>query len=829
MISNAVQETRRAVSILLQTQSSLFQASPNLTILFAVSGRPAVSVNVTGYSLRFGGLLCINPFQHFSVTCHKGDSIAVLKISEQILRLSGWQLSQGVSFFIADHSPGRNDMADQMRCLFARIFENYFQLTPSTSSDLVSDASRLIGLLEQLIPAEQRTNPAKTGISPSARDHFSRILQYIHNHWQEPLSVSLLAKQEYISTGYLAKLFGELTGTTAMRYLAEVRMEHALEDLLHSDKSVTDIAYQNGFKNVNSFIRYFKSLYHDTPMQYRRRAQLHAETDSPSVPPELPARTGINELLAYAAMDQSGHTASALPEEFCVIEADAARAGKCCPHTYQRLLNIGYAADGLKSEVREQLRTAHDTIGFSYVRFHGIFDDDMYLYREDTNGQPHLDFSRCDLLLDMILSLEMKPYIELGYMPRPLSAEPFQPFDRSSCISMYRNESNWIFLVSGFVRHCLERYGTDEVCTWRFTTIAGAFVSVQLLKESDFLRLYRTTRNAVKEVNPLIPFGGPGTQSNADGELEFADRFFRFAAQNDCLPDFISIRCYPHSSLAQDPEFLQYSLSQASVPSVLSGDMHYTRTMLQEYQAILRRFDMEDAELWLDEWNSTLWQRDLSGDTCYKAAWLVHNYCETASLASAFGYWTLSDFIDERADFGAIFHGGYGLMTYNGIPKSGWQALRLISALGTHCIASGPDWIAAKGEHSIQILLTHYCHYDTLYRLRYQRLTDPREAYKVFINRGNRRCRIRLTGLQAGIYDVTTTEISRMYGSSYDIWLNMGAPAELYPHELSYLRQMSQPAYHIESIRSDGTYTTELIAAPHSVYLLELKFRNAVH
>ena len=56
---------------------------------------------------------------------------------------------------------------------------------------------------------------------------------------------------------------------------------------------------------------------------------------------------------------------------------------------------------------------------------------------------------------------------------------------------------------------------------------------------------------------------------------------------------------------------------------------------------------------------------------------------------SAFGYWTISDLMDERANFDSMYHGGYGLFTYNGVPKSGYEALRLLGQLGNCCIASG--------------------------------------------------------------------------------------------------------------------------------------------
>ena len=66
------------------------------------------------------------------------------------------------------------------------------------------------------------------------------------------------------------------------------------------------------------------------------------------------------------------------------------------------MVNIGYAHDGLIGSVQEQLRRAQKEIGFTYLRFHGIFDDDMHIYQENEDGSPWFNFAYADLLFDFI-------------------------------------------------------------------------------------------------------------------------------------------------------------------------------------------------------------------------------------------------------------------------------------------------------------------------------------------------------------------------------------------------------------------------------------------
>lgn len=66
---------------------------------------------------------------------------------------------------------------------------------------------------------------------------------------------------------------------------------------------------------------------------------------------------------------------------------------------YQKCITFGRAAEGLRADFQEQLIEMQQEIGFEYVRFHGIFHDDMAVYSEDKNGNPQLWFGYIDARL----------------------------------------------------------------------------------------------------------------------------------------------------------------------------------------------------------------------------------------------------------------------------------------------------------------------------------------------------------------------------------------------------------------------------------------------
>ena len=109
----------------------------------------------------------------------------------------------------------------------------------------------------------------------------------------------------------------------------------------------------------------------------------------------------------------------------------------------QRLLNVGYARDVLMAPVQEQIRRAQREIGFTYIHFHGLFDEDTRIYRSDEQGNPQFDFTYLSLLFDFVLSQGLIPFVEFSFMPRPLAREQTCIFDRPSIISGCRDLDKW--------------------------------------------------------------------------------------------------------------------------------------------------------------------------------------------------------------------------------------------------------------------------------------------------------------------------------------------------------------------------------------------------
>lgn len=97
----------------------------------------------------------------------------------------------------------------------------------------------------------------------------SQIVQYININFSQPLTLSTLSENFYISQYHLARIFKKATGFTFVEYLNSVRIKHAQKYLLESKWQVNRIAEECGFGSISQFGRIFKKITGVSPLNYK--------------------------------------------------------------------------------------------------------------------------------------------------------------------------------------------------------------------------------------------------------------------------------------------------------------------------------------------------------------------------------------------------------------------------------------------------------------------------------------------------------------------------------------------------------------------------------
>src|SRR4051812_43614318 len=124
----------------------------------------------------------------------------------------------------------------------------------------------------------------------------------------------------------------------------------------------------------------------------------------------------------------------------------------------QYCVGAGRANEGLRADWQQQLAEVHRECGFTYLRMHGLFTDDMGVYQEDRKGNPIYNWQYVDVLYDYLLSIGMKPFVELGFMPNALASGTQTCFWWRGNVTLPKDWQKWEDFIRATVAHWTQRY-----------------------------------------------------------------------------------------------------------------------------------------------------------------------------------------------------------------------------------------------------------------------------------------------------------------------------------------------------------------------------------
>src|SRR6478752_1834196 len=104
------------------------------------------------------------------------------------------------------------------------------------------------------------------------------------------------------------------------------------------------------------------------------------------------------------------------------IVADVNKSAGKKVSVFNECIGAGRANEGLRADWQQQLTMLQKDMGYKYIRFHGLLHDDMRVYIEDKNGVVSYNWQYIDKLFDFLLSVNIRPFVEFGFMPNDLAS-----------------------------------------------------------------------------------------------------------------------------------------------------------------------------------------------------------------------------------------------------------------------------------------------------------------------------------------------------------------------------------------------------------------------
>ncbi len=461
------------------------------------------------------------------------------------------------------------------------------------------------------------------------------------------------------------------------------------------------------------------------------------------------------------------------------------------PHFWEHTIGSDHAPVALRADWQQQLIRCHAELGFRYVRFHGLLSDDMGMLVRQKNRLLY-SFFNADQLLDFLLSIGMRPFVELSFMPKALASGNQTVFDYEANVTPPRDYRQWATLINRLVSHWVKRYGVKDVRQWFFEVwnepnLRAFWTGTR----RDYFKLYRYTAEAIKNVDASLRVGGPATAKS-----EWIEEFIDYCERMRLPVDFISTHHYPSDALGTPDDDTEVQLFKSQ------------RGIMREVAQDTRR-RAHGRPVYYTEWNSSSNPRDPLHDEPYAAAFAAATIIEAKGLVEGYSFWTFSDIFEENKFPSVPFHGGFGLLNLHGIPKPTYRGFELLHHLGAdQLLVDGlhetVDCFVIRKDAGLTVLLTNHA-------------TPGHSIETESIN-------VRLDNAPKPIV-AYVQRIDAAHANPKALWQEMGQPEYLTEKQVEQLQQASRLVNETRSINyEDDTIALKTALPSHAVAAITIEF-----
>ena len=662
-----------------------------------------------------------------------------------------------------------------------------------------------------------------------------RIIEYVNENFHKKITLKEIAEREHLNYYYLSHFIKNKTGMSFQEYLNTVRLDKAVKMLITTDMSIIDISNTSGFPNINSFNNLFKDNYNTTPTEFRkdRDYKTEGENKRPKTYLDVDRDAALRKLFTYLENDNLQIGKTAAKDDIKSVYTNSKAKGKCLKKHWENLITFGRAHEGLRANWQKQFIEMQNEIGFNYIRFHGIFMEEMMIYNVSPEGNVKYNWTYVDELFDCFLDNNIKPFIELGFMPEELKKSNETVYWWKGNISPPKDIRLWTDLVQEFIKHLINRYGIGEVKSWYFEVwnepaYEGLFWGGT---KEEYFEFYRETVMAIKSISEDLKAGGPAITHGTILDSTWLEDFLIFCKKTNIPLDFVSMHIYPEYISDESMEEY-YKLVESGediknmnfMPKIIyHGENHVLNTIdivKSKIETILGNI----PEIHITEWNASAHLGNPIHDTCYVSTYIIKNVLQSIDKVDSIGYWTFTDIFEEQKLGISHFHGGFGLINKDGLKKPSYYAYYLLSKLGNEIIAKDDDYIITKNGEDIQILAYNYTYFDNLFLSGDTSHINHRERYMVYENKGIKEIEFNIESL-VGNYKITKYKLNRESGSVFDDWLKMGMPENMTVEEIEYLKGKSKPEMMVEYVELEGEYRDIFQLPAHGVEMMVLEKR----
>jgi xylan 1,4-beta-xylosidase len=465
------------------------------------------------------------------------------------------------------------------------------------------------------------------------------------------------------------------------------------------------------------------------------------------------------------------------------------------------------------------------------------------VYTEDSAGNPVYDWTIIDRIFDTYIERGIKPLAEIGFMPEALSIKPQpyrhywkpgDPYDDIYTGWRYppKDYSKWANLIYNWIRHSVERYGSQEVESWYWELWNEPDIKYWGGSFDEYCKLYDFTAEAVRRALPAAKIGGPHVTGPASASA------FRFLTEflNHCE----SGKNYATGQTGAPLDFIAFHAKGS--PRFIDGKVRMN--MGTQLRQISRGFEIVASNTKFKDLPVIIGECDPEGCAACGMTEYPQNGYRNGTIYSSY---TASSFakICDMALFYKVnllgilswsfefedqpwFHGFRDLST-NGVNKPVMNVFRMFGMMEHTRISSisdgGFSWqavidsgirggspdigvIATRDNNSASVMIWHYHDDDKII---------PGKVVELAIN-----------SIPVKKASVTQYRIDREYSNSYEAWKQMGSPQNPTSDQIAELKQagkLRMTGSTVSEKTTSGTLMINTVLPAQAVALYKINWK----
>ncbi|RHW35013.1 helix-turn-helix domain-containing protein [Lysinibacillus yapensis] len=755
------------------------RVNQGLEFVFVIDGEITIEIDSRFYVLKEQDLLLINRNQLYQVKGNPGNCVLMLNICDAFMeQYYDEYRNSRFECFSQEIDIGREKLLNHIRTLLVRLMISYYRKDESYKIEVQSHLSKI---LLNLIRGFKKKGSALEKVDNNDF-RLTQIIEYMERNYHQPITLEGMAKKSYLSTGYLSRYFKKKTGMGFSRFLMNIRLRHSVKDLLYTNDTISQIAMKNGFANTKSFTTVFKESYGVTPHVYRESHEKEKIDSFENYPiedaeqfvhsPNILGKLG----LILNNLDRSYRNTESRFEELSLDVTEPNHKEICRPkHT----VIIRELKELLKEDVRSQILMVKEEMRLDYIGISNLLRGETITADVETDEAiaTSSPYFRSDSALDFIWKNNLSLFVRIDY--QEISA----------------NEENYFKKLQGFLKHCVQLYGSSYLSTWHFLFYEPYYTAVDA---RELERVYSRMHDVLKTIVPGIKVGV----------------FLPFSFKDEGTSK-------PHTwilSVGDAVDFIGYQSNQNDIVDFQELNdqtfymaKDYLREKTAKIRAYLKKHGIEKP-LHLISWNTLSGNTRFTNGLFFRAALVLKSVLDVADEVESIGFWINTALHENDAKGQRIRMEGLELFHYFSGKRPAFFAMMFAKKLTGSIISQGTDYVLTQNERGYQLVLMNCNTVNPYYSME-----------ESFLKTLNKEILVKIKGLEAGDYQIRKYIFDREHGALYTKWLSLNSKHGLDMEIIDYINRSSHPELELfdETLTDEWSFHSYLTV--NAIHFFEIR------